>query len=77
MTFDQNPTKYKMTTKTRLYSGTVRQTKQLELKNLSIANGNYTNGQAGTFTWHEGKTQYATSYSTVTSSGKLEDDNIL
>ena len=37
MTFDQNPTKYKMTTKTQMYSGDVKTNQTLELTNLSIA----------------------------------------
>ncbi|WP_262174207.1 S-layer homology domain-containing protein [Saccharococcus sp. Marseille-Q5394] len=69
MTFDQNPTKYKMTTKTKMYAGDVKTNQTLELTNLSIGNGSYTSGQAGTFTWTEGKNQYSTSYSTVSSSG--------
>ncbi|MCM3744071.1 S-layer homology domain-containing protein [Sporosarcina luteola] len=69
MTFDQNPTKYKMTTKTGMYSGDVKTNQTIELTNLAVANGNYTNGQAGTFTWTEGKNQYSTSYSAVTSNG--------
>lgn len=69
MTFDQNPTKYKMTTKTQMYSGDVKTNQTLELTNLSISNGTYTNGQAGTFSWNEGSNKYSTSYSTVASNG--------
>ncbi|MDN4608768.1 S-layer homology domain-containing protein [Sporosarcina highlanderae] len=72
MTFDQNPTKYKMTTKTPMYFGDVKSNQTLELTNLSIANGTYTNGQAGTFVWNEGKNQYSTSYSTVATSGNYK-----
>ncbi|MFC5604749.1 S-layer homology domain-containing protein [Sporosarcina koreensis] len=69
MTFDQNPTKYKMATKTPMYSKDVKTNQTVELANLSIGNGTYTSGQAGTFTWDEGKTKYSTSYSTVGSNG--------
>lgn len=69
MTFDQNPTKYKMTTKTPMYSKDVKTNQTVELTNLSIGNGTYTSGQAGSFTWDEGKTKYSTSYATVASNG--------
>ncbi|WP_339254439.1 S-layer homology domain-containing protein [Sporosarcina sp. FSL W8-0480] len=72
MTFDQNPTKYKMTTKTPMYVGDIKTNQTLELTNLSIKNGTYTNGQAGTFSWSEGKNNYSTSYATVSSNGNYK-----
>ncbi|MFC4409979.1 S-layer homology domain-containing protein [Chungangia koreensis] len=69
MGFDQQPTKFIMSSTAPMNSNDYVTNRNLELANLSIRNGSYTKGEAGTYSWNEGRNRYSTDNSIVSGSG--------